>query len=170
MTMTAVIWTLTLSGATERRWWSGEGDLTINGQLYEGTIENNGALMNVTSVDFEDGLPQRRTQVQISVTDESIRRVMQQDMGFVEARVDWYWSQDFINWTRIPKFVQGFVSRPIMTDGILTAEIETFRGASLAVADCFWSQDEQERLYPDDTSFRQVSELEDGIDISWPPR
>ena len=169
MTDTVVIWTLELSGATVRRWWSGEGELTLGGLVYEGTSEEQGALMNVTSVDFEADLPNRRTQIQASVTNESERRMSQQDLGFIQATVRWHWSTDRITWTTIPKFVQGYLSRPTMTDGILSAEIETFRGADLAVEDCLWSVEEQKRLYPDDTSFRQVGELQDGIDIAWPP-
>ena len=159
---------LTLTHGTDiRRWWTGENDLSFDGQSYEGTAtDKGGSFINITPIERTAGTPNIRGTITMAVTNETFQRMYQQDRGIVSAKVVWIWL-DGRAWRQTGQSFDGFLSHIRMQDGLLTAEIETVRGGAFPQQVNYWSHEEQQRNYPGDLFFEFAEEIEKGIEVQW---
>ena len=148
--------------------WSGSDDLAFEGRTYQGR----GKLVNVggPSADAAEGrgLDAGATSISIRVTDPALRETLLQQDVPVQARVGWIYSDDKgLSWNRAPFFYVGYLSGPIVVDGVYTATITEFSKAKRNVIT--WSAEGQRERFPDDPGMDGMRQIGQGIEIGWPP-
>ena len=159
------------TGATTETvyWWSGENDITVNGQTYKGVQKDGAAFLSISAIEQGQGPPSERATVRMAVVPEITRRLLQQDYGPLPMRIGWVTSSDGgRSWTALPRSFSGRLSSPRLLDGIYEAEIETVLGDSDRGKPYRWSYE----AYLDrhnDKFFEAVRSYASGITSSWPP-
>ena len=153
--------------------WTGFGDLQYDGQTYRGTQNPNATLFQMSEVDeTSQGVLGDRATLRLAMTEYAARHAFLRDLRNITATFNWLGKVDGNAWIRLPFSFKGILSRPRYSDGVLEAEIES------AMSDLYnretsiplqWSDQRQRHDYPDDRGFEYVAELENGIDIRWPP-
>ena len=169
-------WIVDIAGiglmSTPYRVWSGEGQLTIGGQTYEGTSFGGGALASISPVEQSLDAPTSRASVTIAVPNAAVREMLEIDIGPVTVNLRYIYSSDFgKTWTIVPIGIQGRLSRPSYeVDGSLyTVEIETWSGDSDRGNPKLWSHETQQSEHPGDRGFEFARALAEGIESRWPP-
>ena len=159
-----VAWLIEVVG-TEYLYWQGDHPLTFNGKTYLGR--------NFLSLsDAETGVDAAETTMTASfaVANPVFRAELLQDPGPLTTVVEWIFSTDAgQTWAKVPRKFVGSLSNPVMKDGIYSIEIETYAADADRGAPLFWSHEDQQLLYPDDFGHEYMRQLEEGIEISWPP-
>ena len=167
-------WLLTIDDlgapAETRYWWSGEDNLVYDGITWLGTTVAGEHLMTVSPVEHTLGEQSRRATIQLVVTGEAVRRVLSQDPGPVQIRVDWLVSED--NGETFRKLARSFYGRlsgPTYQNGIYSAELETRLGDTDRHDPRQWSHENQLQLHPGDMGLEFARSLADGFELKWPP-
>ncbi len=167
-------WLLELSGAITdgpHRFWSGEGELTIGGLIYNGVErQDGGAVMSISELEQQAGEPGKRLTIQLLVVAEAFRRLLTMEIGAADVRIGWIFSEDMgQTWTELPRSFRGRLSAPTIAGGILTAEVETYAGDADRGRPLFWSHEAQQARFPGDLGFEFVREIAKGTQVRWPP-
>ena len=150
-------------------WWSGEGDITVGGQLYHGATINNQAFIDISSVDQTEGLPVKRATVRMAVVPETTRRLLQQDYGPIPITIGWIRSRDGgRNWIRLPRSFTGRLSNSKIANGAFECDVETILGDADRGTPLRWSYEAHLHRH-NDKVFEAVHEYSGGVDVSWPP-
>ena len=150
-------------------WWSGEGDITVESQVYRGATVNGQAFLDVSAVEQSQGLPSRRATVRLAVVPEITRRLLQQDYGPIPITIGWIRSRDAgRTWQRLQRSFSGRLSNPRLLDGLYEVEIETVLGDSDRGTPLRWSY-EAFQSRQNDNFFEAVASYASGIDLKWPP-
>ena len=170
-----VAWTLYLADSdpdpdttTPRRWWSGEGDLVLEGHTWRGASGPAGALMEIGPVETRQGLPGRRTTFRLAVVPASVQRLLQVDLGGVELQIGFLGEIGGVL-TRIPRYAEGRLSEHVIRDGELTGTIETWLGDVDRGRPLEWSHETQQARSPGDESASQAAVGAVDRAIRWPP-
>lgn len=154
---------------TNRRFWSGDFELTFGGNTYEAASG-----IRLTDVTDQLGSPDRRVQAFFRVSDPALRAVFLQDIGPEPVTIEWIVSSDRgISWTRLPiKFV-GRVSMSNIDKGLFSCDLETYTGSVDKGRPMSWDHETQMSRDPSriDRAMEMASAIEAGADrqISWPP-
>ena len=173
-----IAWTLHLDSERIRRgsaaisrWWSGEGELTtMEGDPPVATTwlgaryPDGGMLLDVGEVQLTQTVPGRRTTIRLAVTGESVRHLLQVDLGAVDVTVGWVFRPPNGSWTRIPRYHQGRISRSAIANGEFSAEIETYWGNIDNGVPLYWSH---ETAAPGDLYAEMAQELSEGVETKW---
>ena len=167
-------WTMEIEGIgappEPYRVWSGEGNLTLEDILYQGTSGDNGAFINVSSLTDEVSAPSARARVSIAVPTEAVREMLELDLGPVRVFLSYIWSGDGgRSWVRAPVGLAGLLSRPEFENGVYSVELETWAGDADRGEPRYWSHETQQSLYPGDRGFEFARSISQGVDIRWPP-
>lgn len=150
------------------RWWSGEGDVTINSVVYSGVGGPNGSFVQLSPITTSVTTPTRRATVILSLSSAGIRMMLQADVGAIEVKIGYITSLDGGAWTKLPLSFVGRLSRPVIKNGLYTAELETYGGDIDRGKPLYWSKSAQAIRDPTDKGFDQAAEIADGKEIDWP--
>jgi len=167
-------WLLQIGDATTlpiRRWWSGSNDLTFDSHTWEGTTsdETAGSLVFISSIEESADVPETRLQIRLNVTSESVRRLYSMDFGSPRVLLQWIYSMDGVEWTKLARQYRGRVSRVISDGGALTVEVESRTGDIDRGLVIYWNDESHRRRYPTDTGFRHLRNLQEvGAQVTWP--
>ena len=149
------------------RFWSGDYDLTFDGETYQGRN-----FVNLSPAEAGIGSPNTRLVASFSVVDPTLRAAFLQDLGPVMVTIEYIYSADGgLSYQIIPggrKFV-GRMSNPVIKDGIYRVELETYGGDVDRGRPLRWSHEDQLRRYPGDKGLEFMRELEEGVEVKWPP-
>ena len=147
------------------RFWSGEGDLTIGGEVYQG---NN--FISLSTAEASLDAPRRRMTASFPAIDAALRAALMQDPGPLVVEIRWIYSLDHgQTWLFVPRKFVGRLSSPVIRAGTYTIEIETFGGDVDRGRPLRWSDEDQQRRFPGDRGMEYMRELSEGIDTKWPP-
>ena len=149
------------------RLWTGWGELTVAGKVYQG----GGRALAVSEVETSSGDPDKRLQITLSAIPPDQRAQFLQDSGPLPVTVGWIYSQDRgASWQEASIKFRGRLSGPSMTEGTLTVELETQRGDVDRGRPLRWSHEDQQRRHPDDLGLEHMRALsQQGVESSWPP-
>ena len=154
-----------------RRWWSGANDLTFDSQTWEGTYsdEMEGSLVGISSIEESADVPETRLKIRLNITSESVRRLYSRDFGSPRVLLQWIYSMDGTNWTKLARQYRGRVSRVIADNGGLDVEVESKTGDVDRGLVIYWNDESHRRRYPTDTGFRHLRQLQEvGAQVTWP--
>lgn len=161
-----VAWTAYIP-STSRRFWSGDEDLTFQGETWEAAVG-----ISIQNITDELGNPTRRARASFRLTDDALRVALFEDIGPTPVELQWIYSADRgISWNLIDiKFV-GRLSKPTIINGTYVVELETYTGSVDRGRPIKWSHEYQMTRNPNriDTAFKRVRSLESGAEIEWPP-
>ena len=169
-----VAWAMEIDGIgstlVEYRVWSGEGQLSLNSETWEGVSGANGAAVQLSAYTAQIGQPRQRTQVQVAVPPAAIRDMLAFDSGPRGIRVHYIYSTDAgRTWEEAPISIAGQVSRPQYEDGLYTVEIETWGGDADRGEPKFWSDETQKAEHSGDKGFEFARQIAQGLEVKWPP-
>lgn len=161
-------WTLDFGlpdAAETYRFWSGDHDILFEGQTYRGA----GQLMAVSSAEIgPDGQPE--ITVSIAAGDAGLREALIEETGPVPVIVRWIYSSDNgLTWNDTGLIVSGFLSSPLLSDGVYTATIATYSGDVSRRTPHRWSAEDQRARNAQDGGMDDMRRLGRGIEIGWPP-
>ena len=155
-------WTIDLDG---ERFWSGDYDLTFLGQVYRGADR----LMAVSAVELG---PENHPEVtfSVAVADATLRESLLRETTAIPITVQWIYStNDGVTWKTTGFQVSGFLSAPLISDGIYSATVATWSGDATRRTPRQWSPDGQRSRNVNDAGMNDMRRLGQGIQISWPP-
>ena len=156
-----------VGGEVVSRYWSGEGDLEIDGHVWRGTRhEDGGQLARVGAVEFTQSVAGRRVVIEMAVTAEAVRRLVQVDLGAIGIVVGWVYRDSAGFWQRVPRFYSGRIGRSGVKNGVFSVEVETYLGDVDRGVPLYWSH---ETAADGDLYAEQARRLASGIDTRWPP-
>lgn len=144
------------------RWWSGEGTLDFEGLLWSGAQMADGMLMDLGRVPDLPNLDAETVTARLAVTNESLRRILNTDLGPLHLEIGWIRSDDYgASWIRTPRYLRGRLGRVTLAAGEVEVTIESYlddldRGNTL-----YWSA----ATHPD---YRQMTELGAGLAFNFP--
>ena len=174
-----VAWAMQIAGigdmATPYLLWSGEGELSWDGETWTGTTfetpeGDKGALVAVSEVTNEAGVPSRRAQISVAVPPAAVREMLEYDVGPVSVSIHGLYSDDGgVTWKATPFQLFGHLSRPQFAGGVYTVEIETWSGDADRGQPKMWSDETQTAEHPGDKGFEFMRSLSEGVDARWPP-
>lgn len=158
---------LTLTyGNVIRHWWTGGLDLLFDGTTYSGTHDDTGgSLLHVSPIERTVETPDIRGSISMTVTNESYRRIRQQEVGIISAKLAWIWLAGH-QWLNTGQSFEGVLSNIRMADGLLTAEIETVRGGAYKQSVDYWDNIAHQGNYPGELGFEFAGQQQEFI---WPP-
>ena len=149
---------------TDYYFWTGQGELTLNSQVYVSTQD----LLSIVGVESRFSQAQARPRVSFSGVDAERRTLFLHDPGRVDVvigAVRW----DGTNWVKMPRVVRGLLTDPILQGLIYTFET-TPQTLDIDRGDVQYMTDEDHRRrYPNDKLYQHTRTLSDGVDIAWPP-
>ena len=147
------------------RFWSGESDLTIGGETYQGR-----SFISLSTAEASIDAPRRRMTASFPAVDPALRAEFGQDPGPLVVEIRWIYSLDNgQTWLFVPRKFIGRLSSPIIREGVYTIEIETFGGDVDRGRPLRWSDEDQRRRFPGDRGMEYMRELEEGVVNRWPP-
>ena len=149
---------------TEYKFWTGQGDLTLNSVTYMSTQN----LVSIEGVESRVSQAASRPRVTFSGVDAELRTLLLHDPGRVEVligAVRW----DGKKWLQMPRVVRGLLTDPVMQGLLYTFEVtpeslDVDRGEVE-----YWTDEDHRRRYPNDGIFQHTRVLANGFDVSWPP-
>ena len=158
---------ITIETSPVLRFWTGQGDLTLSGNTYQG----GGKALGVGELEVASGSPDRRMTITLSGIPTSLRTKFLQDVGAVKVSVAWIYSSDKgESWSLAPVSFSGRLSAPAMGEGTLTVEVETLRGDVDRGVPRFWSDEDQQRRTSGDKGMAYMKQLaKKGVETGWPP-
>ena len=149
-------------------WWSGTGNITIDGDVYQGVTNEGVAFMDVSAIEQSQGPPIKRATVRMAVVPEMERRILQQDYGPIPITVGFVRSSDGgRTWLKINRSFPGRLSSPKLIDGLYEAEIETVLGDVDRGVPLRWSYEAQIDRHSD-KFFEAVNSYASGFEHKWP--
>ena len=148
------------------RFWTGRGDLVVNGVTYLGTDE----LLYVGEFEQRASNPSERMRIHISVVDDARLAYFMQDRGPFKVVVKYLARvSDAQGWSLVPVQFVGKASSPAITERVLKLELETLKGDVDGGVARFWSHEDQTARFPGDKGFDDMRRLaEEGVDTIWP--
>lgn len=169
-----VHWALTVEDLgvpeTDRHWWSGEGDITIDGTTYKGATVDGQVLIGISPLEHSVDQPNKRMRIQVAIDKGSLRDILAEDVGIVGVRVRWIVSGDAgQSWYDLGRSFFGRLSAPVISGGVYSMELETYLGDADKGSPLQWSDETQQVQYPGDRGFEYVRGLADGFEHKWPP-
>ena len=169
-----VAWVATLHNVgdppEDLRLWSGMGDLTYGGNVFQGVTGASGAFAGISAVEQTLGSPVSRVEAILMVPPAAVREILSFDAGPVNVDIQFIFSADYGDtWNDAPVSVHGRLSNPRLDNGVYTVEIETWTGDADRGTPKLWSDDAQKTEYPGDKAFQFAAQLESGIEARWPP-
>ena len=153
------------------RWWSGEGDATFNGQVYQGALTRAGAtLMELEPVEWTVERPDIRAKIRVGMQSEVVRRLWQQRLGTIAVDIQWVVSEDGGETYRdLGRGIVGRISEPRYHGGVVEADIETWLSDDNLPVKKWSLEGGQLRAGPTNMFFSYSSELaREGLEIAWP--
>ncbi len=149
---------------TSYRFWTGEGDVTLNSQVYQGR-----PFITLSAAETTLGAPDRRLTVSFPVTDRTLRQQLLQDPGPLTIKILSIYSTDRgQTWNIVPSLFVGRLSKPVIRDGVYSIEIETYGGDVDRGRPLKWSDEDQRARSSGDRGFEDVRALASGIETRWP--
>lgn len=168
-------WTIKISSSDsdvdDGYYWSGSDDLTINSQEYIGVARggDDGAFMEISAVSNSIGSPAARAQVRLAVDATQAQRILTRARAIISIELNWIRSDDDgATWTVLPRTFSGRISNPIISNGIYTADIETYSGTVARGLPRYWSHEHQQSRHSSDNGFAMAAAIAQGVDIRWP--
>ncbi|WP_425154711.1 hypothetical protein [Candidatus Palauibacter sp.] len=150
---------------TGHRFWSGHGDLTLDGVTYGGL----GGLVELGASET-DAQTATRLGVSVKAADPTLAASVLQDHGPSDVVVCWIWSADGgITWQPLDHEFRGRLSRPVLEAGVYRIEIEMYRGDIDRGRPLRWNDETQRIRAPGDTGMSRMRRLADGVRVTWPP-
>ena len=150
--------------------WTGEGSITIDGNLYIGGIGNS---VQVSPVAAEEGAPLERVELTINATDTAVRASLLADPGPLEITIRWVYSDDNgATWSILPRLAKGTLSQPRIEGNRYTITLEFESGRDDAPRPQMWSHEECLARSTDEVTYggmEWVPELAAQASVSWPP-
>lgn len=159
------------------RFWSGEGDLSLDGHTWAGR-----SWVSLSAAENALDGPDKRMTVSLAVSTTSdepaereamrhLRTILMQDPGPLEVVIEWIFSRDHgQTWQRLPATFAGRLSNPVIRDGVYSIEIETWAGDVDRGRPLKWSDEDQRARAPGDRGLEYMRQLSEGIvDARWPP-
>ena len=145
-------------------YWTGQGDLTLNAQVYKSTSD----LIQIDGVESRLSEASPRPRVTFSGVDANLRPLLLHDPGRVDVvigAVRWNGTK----WVKMPRQVRGLLTDPVMQGMLYTFEVtpETLDVDRGEVE--YWTDEDHRRRHPNDGIFQHSRTLSDGVDIAWPP-
>ncbi len=158
---------ITIETSPVVRLWTGQGDLTLSGNTYQG----GGKALAVGELEISSGSPDRRMTITLSGIPQDLRTQFLEDVGAVKVKVEWIYSSDQgASWSLAPVSFSGRLSTPALGDGSLTVELETLRGDVDRGQPRHWSDGDQRRRTADDLGMEYMAQLaRKGVETGWPP-
>ena len=154
----------------QRRFWTGERNIIVGGELFRPTMVDGRSLMTVSEVEHRSNNPNRRARIAVAVSGENIRRALSVDIGPIPITIYWLASLDGGHaWEQVGHVFQGRLSDPVITDGVYSAEVETWLGDIFRGEKRQWSDETQRQKYPGDKGLEFIRSLADGFERRWPP-
>ena len=155
------------------RWWSGEGDATFGGQVYEGALTRSGAtLMEMEPVEWTVERPDIRAKVRVGMQSDAVRRLWQQRLGTILADIRWTVSEDGGETYRdLGRGIVGRISEPQYdpASGTLVADIESWLSDDNLPVKKWSLEGGKDRAGPQNRFFEYSSELaREGQLLDWP--
>jgi len=148
------------------RFWSGDGDLTLDGKDYQGRN-----FISLSTAETSLDAPNTRLTASFAVAEPGLRQALMQDPGALTVIIEWIASIDQgQSWRRVPRKFVGRLSQPVIKDGIYTIEIETFGGDVDRGRPLKWSHEDQQQRHSGDRGLEYMRQLSEGISTArWPP-
>lgn len=175
--MTNVAWLFEISDVdrrpavvSARRWWSGKGTLNFGGVEWTGADSPNGSLIEIGNFTQTLDLPGQRVQVRIGLTSDSIRNILNVDLGGVRMTIRYIYLNDLpVGWTEIGRSIIVRMDDVRLDGNVATIRGETYIGSLGRPDPLYWSNATQQSRYPGDKAFAQASELSLDYQLRWPP-
>ena len=159
-------WALSLALTPPLHLWSGEGDIVLDSQAYNGTGTFAGVTHHGT---LGDPRAPARAQIQLRVSDATLREDLILETDPVAATVEWIYSPDGITFLSTGYKIVGFLSGPAIADGIYTASIDTYsHEVRRRTRIQYWSGPTQRQRASGDASMDAMIQFGQGIEIAWP--
>lgn len=140
-----IVWLFSIPDSS-KYWWTGEGQLSWEGEGYEN------ASFEVSGIKIGDQI----TPASIEMTGASndIKNFWLSEPGYKKATVQSLHKNDGdIRWQLGPKF-NGHLSAPEVKESVITIPIDTIINENPII----WSDENQRKRYPEDIGFSQISE------------
>ena len=143
--------------------WTGQGDLSLNAQLYKSTR----GLIQIDGVESRLSEASARPRVTFSGVNEELRTLLIHDPGRVDVfigAVRWNGTK----WIQMPRVVRGLLTDPVMQGLLYTFEVTPDR-LDVDRGDVhYWTDEDHRRRHPNDGIFQHIRTLSDGVEIKWP--
>lgn len=153
----------------DKRFWSGDTELTYNGHTYEAA--KGVFIRNATS---ELGAPARRATLSFVVLESADLSVFTEDLGPEPVEIERIYSVDHgKTWQATGEKFVGRASTGELANGLYTLELETYTGDVDRGEPRKWSHETQAIRVPDsiDLGLEMAQQLEgaENKDTGWPP-
>ena len=152
------------------RVWDGNEDIVYEGATWEGIRTGDAAVLDVTSLHSQQGLPDRRVTLSMSVTPDALATFWANDYTGLDVDIGFIVSSDAMRtWARRPQRFRGRISETEIDGGVASAQIETYLGDVDRGIVRYWDDASHQARFPGDTGFRRKAALADEIELEgWP--
>ncbi len=147
--------------------WSGEGTLQFRSQAWTGI----GNFVSVSPPELKAGVADRRMTLSFSVADQALRQAALASAGAHEVLLRVIFSRDYgKTWHEVPRSFRGVASRPRISGGVFSIDVESVLGDVSRGIPRYWSHEDQSSRHAGDRGLEHMRLLaSEGIDIIWPP-
>ena len=153
-----------------RRYWSGEGDLSFEGQTWRGTRFGDVALIQLSAVEFKQGSPDRRVTLSVLLNEEALKQSLHGDIGPVGLTLGFLHSEDDgATWARTPEgtFYGRASNGRIDESEVYSVDSESFLGDIDRSEPVYWSREAHVARYG--ANAKGFEQDTSNITVPWPP-
>ena len=150
--------------------WTGDHDLDWDGATWVGLGRDQGSLLEVGTIHSQQGLPDNRTTIRLSVANSAMAMFMSHDFSGIDVDLGNIGSTDNgRSWFWLPQRDRGRLSEVSVQDGIASAVVETYMGDIDRGIVRFWDDASQRDRSPRDTGFSRQGQLAERLEFDgWP--
>ena len=143
--------------------WSGDEDLIFEGVTYTGA----GKLIAVSEARVGEG---SEINISLQAADPTLRESLLRQNNPIPIAFGWVFSKSKgLAWERLPLTYRGYLSGPVIVDGIYNASIGAITDDVRRRGGEKWSAETQRERFSNDPGMDGMKQIGQGLRIGWPP-
>lgn len=147
------------------RYWSGQGEIVVDGNTYSSSP----GVVEINKLVVKSGDQDRKMAIIVRANKPAILKRYINDIGPAVVTIRWAYRQMGKEWKFIPHLFEGQLSGYTLGNGTITFNLETFVGDIHTNIPRVMSHETQQALFPNDKGFTYLKNLATkGIETGWP--